>query len=219
MDIPVLKVEQRTEMGKGSARRTRAGGRVPAVCYGRAQQPLPLAIDPDALLDILHGPRGMNSLIRLDGADDRTVFVQEMQRHPVERSLLHVDFLSVDPDATIQRTVPIVLEGRPIGVKLGGLLQVVRRRLKVEARPTDLPDAIHVDVGQMDVGDVIHVADLEMPPGVEPQYDRNFTICAVVAPTVEEEKEPEAEEGAEAAGEEGEAPAPAAEAGAEGEAK
>lgn len=219
MDIPVLKVEQRTERGKGSARRTRVAGRVPAVCYGRAQEPLPLAIDPQALLDILHGPRGMNSLIRLDGADNRTVFVQEMQRHPVERAVLHVDFLSVDQDAKIQRTVPIVLEGQPVGVKLGGLLQVVRRGLMVEARPTHLPDAIHLDVGQMEVGDVFHVADLEMPAGVEPLYDHNFTVCAVVAPSVEEEKEAEVEEGAEALGEEGEAPAPAAEAGAEGEAK
>jgi len=200
-----LKVEPRTDNGKGAARRLRAKGLVPGVCYGQGKQPLPLTVDPEALTTILKGARGLNSLIRLDGAEDRTVFVQELQRHPVERDLLHVDFLWVDPEKRIERTVPVKLVGRPEGVKLGGLLQVARRRLLVDALPADLPESIEVDVSALMIGDVIHVADVEMPTGVEAIYDRNFTICAVIAPTVEEkEEEAEGEEGLEA-GAEGEA--------------
>ncbi len=206
MDIPVLKVEQRNEYGKGAARRMRAKGLVPGVCYGQGKEPLPVTVDPVELVEILKGARGLNSLIRLDGAEDRTVFVQELQRHPVERNLLHVDFLWVDPDKPIERTVPVDLVGRPAGVKLGGLLQVARHRLMVEALPADLPETIEIDVTSLEIGDVIHVEEVEMPAGVKAIYEKNFTICAVVAPTVEEEKEEEAEEGEEGleAGAEGE---------------
>jgi large subunit ribosomal protein L25 len=207
MDIPVLKVEQRQEMGKGPARRSRAKGMVPAVCYGQGQNPLKLAVDPIALTTILKSARGLNSLIRLDGAEDRTVFVQEIQRHPVERNLLHIDFLSVDTKKKIERTVPIELVGKAPGVKEGGLLQSARRRLLVEALPADLPEKVEVDVSQMNIGDVIHVNELQMPAGVKAVFERNFTICALVAPTVEEKPaEEELLEGAEAeAGAEGEA--------------
>lgn len=201
MDIPVLKVEQRQERGNGPARRTRGGGLIPAVCYGKGKDPMAISVDPLELTRILRGPRGLNSLIKLDGAEDRTVFVQEIQRHPVERDLLHVDFLWVDTDKKIQRGVPIELEGRPVGVKLGGLLQIARHKLMVEALPTDLPDAIRINVADMNIGDVVHVDELEMPEGVKALFDRNFTICAVVSPAVEEKPE-ETEEEAEGEGEE-----------------
>ncbi len=218
MEIPVLKVEQRQERGKGPARRMRDKGLIPAVCYGRGKESLALAVNPDELFNILRGERGLNSLIRLDGAENRTVFVQEMQRHPVDRDVLHVDFLWVDTGKKVQRTVPIELVGLPVGVKLGGgLLQVARRRLLVEALPDRLPESVKISVAEMEIGDVIHVAEIEMPEGVNALFDRNFTVCAVIAPAVEEEKEEakaaEEEAGAVAGAEakpEGEA-APAAE--------
>lgn len=221
MDIPVLKVEQRQDRGKGPARRMRFKGMIPAVCYGKGKEPLSLSVDPEALIDILKSARGLNSLIRLEGAEDRTVFVQEMQRHPVERNLLHVDFLWVDTNQAIERTVPIELVGRAPGIKAGGLLQAARRRLLVEALPAELPDKVQIDVSQMEIGDVVHVADVQMPAGVRVLYDHNFTICAVIAPVVEEkpaEAEAEGVEGAEGEKPEGEAAA-AAEKKTEGESK
>jgi large subunit ribosomal protein L25 len=209
MDIPVLKVEKRTDemLGKGPARRYRMRGLVPANCYGHQQQALSLVVDPLALKQILVGPRGLNTLIRLDGGEDRTVFVQEIQRDPVTRAVLHVDFLHVDPSLPIQREVPIQFEGKPVGVRLqGGLVQISRRSLLVEARPAELPEHIHLDINEMDIGDVVHVAELKTPPGVKAIYEHNFTIIAVLAPVVEEapkEAEGEAVEGAEAAGAEG----------------
>ncbi len=220
MDIPVLKVQQREKPGKCSARAVRKQGLIPAVCYGRGLEPLPLSLDPGELIEIIQGPRGLNSLIKLQGAEDRTVFVQELQKDPVERNLLHVDFIFVDTQKPIQRDVPVELVGRPEGVKLGGVLQVTQREILVESLPAELPDKVYINVEDLLVGQSIHVEEVEFPPGVKAIYDRNYNICAVVAPT--EEKEPEKEEvpEAEAALAEGEAPpegaAPAAKPGEEG---
>lgn len=204
MDIPVLKVEQRKKMGKGPASQLRNQGRIPAVCYGRDKKPLPLSLDPDELLKILRGPRGLNSLIVLKGAEDRTVFVQDFQKHPVERNLLHVDFIHVDPDLPLIRKVPIELTGKPEGVKLGGVLQFSRRSIRVESLPAQIPDKVEIDVSELLVGQSIHVEDIDLPTGVKAVYERNYSICAVVAPTEEKEEAPAEEEALEGAPAEGE---------------
>jgi large subunit ribosomal protein L25 len=209
MDIPVLKVESREVKGKGPSAKMRRQGRIPAVCYGKAKEPLSLTIDPTELIRILRGPRGMNSLIKLEGSsDDRTVFVQDLQKHPVERDLLHVDFIHVDPNKAIVRSVPVELAGKPEGVKLGGVLQVTMREIQVETLPATIPDQVTIDVSELLVGQSIHIEEIELPDGVKALFDRNYSICAVVAPTEEKEEEkPEEEEGEEgleaAEGEEG----------------
>ena len=192
MDIPVLKVQQREKPGKRTSKEVRYKGQIPAVCYGRGLKPLSISLDPADLLEIIRGPRGMNSLIKLEGAEDRTVFVQDMQKDPVERHLLHVDFVFVDTQKPIQRDVPVELVGKPEGVKLGGVLQVTQREILIESLPTELPDKVSINVEELLVGQSIHVEEVEFPPGVKALYDRNYNICAVVAPT--EEKDPETEE-------------------------
>jgi len=205
MDIPVLKVESRKAVGKQPTTKLRHAGRIPAVCYGRDKDPLALSVDPDELMNILRGPRGLNSLIKLDGsAKDRTVFVQEIQKHPVERNLLHVDFIHVDPEKPLVRSVPVELSGRPEGVKLGGVLQFTRRELAIETRPANIPEKIVLEVDELLVGQSIHIEDVELPEGVKAIYDRNYAICAIVAPTEEKEEEPPAEEAAEGVLAEGE---------------
>jgi large subunit ribosomal protein L25 len=206
MDIPVLKVESRTERGKGAARRLRLRGLIPAVCYGENKTSWTMAINPLELVSILHGPRGMNALIKLHGDEERTVFVQEFQRHPVERTILHVDFLAVDENKSIRRPVPIEYAGKSQGVKDGGVLQVVERELFVEAIPAKLPEKVTVDITPLLIGQSLHVQDIKLPEDTKAVFDRNFTICTVVAPS-EEKVEVPAEVAAE--GVEGEAAAPA----------
>lgn len=216
MDIPVLKVQPREKPGKSSSRDIRLQGQIPAVCYGRGLKPLPISLNPEDLLLIIRGPRGLNSLIKLQGAEDRTVFVQDLQKDPVERQLLHVDFIFVDTQKPIRRDVPVELVGKPEGVKLGGVLQVTQREILVESLPAELPDKVYINVESLLVGQSIHVEEVEFPKGVKAIYDRNYNICAVVAPT--EEKEPEKEEvPEEAALAEGEAPPEGAEAAKPGE--
>ncbi len=200
MDTPVLNVEARETTGKSQAAKLRQQGLIPAVCYGGGKQPLSMALEPASLLRILRGPRGLNSLIKLQGlSEERTVFVQEIQKHPVQRTWLHVDFLYVDPNLPIIRRVPVELQGRPEGVKLGGVLQIARRNIRIESLPANVPDKIAIDVSSLQIGDSIHVEELPLPEGVKAIYDQNFTICAVVAPTAEEEKPAAEGEEAEAA--------------------
>jgi len=207
MNIPVLKVEVRKERGKGPAAKLRHTGRIPAVCYGKAKEPMPIALDPVELTGILRGPLGLNSLIKLEGAEDRTVFVQEMQKHPVERDLLHVDFVDVDTNKAIRRDVPVEFMGKPEGVKLGGVLQVTQREILVECLPAQIPASVQIDVEELLIGQSIHVEEIKLPEGVKVIYDRNYSICAVVAPTEEKvEEEAVPEEGEEGVAAEGETP-------------
>jgi large subunit ribosomal protein L25 len=203
MDIPELKVEARKETGKGPMAILRRAGQIPAVCYGKGLEPLPVSLDPEALMQILRGPRGLNSLIRLDGAEGRTVFVQEIQRHPVSRDVLHVDFIHVDTEQTVRRHVPVEFVGKPEGVKLGGVLQITRREILVESLPALIPESITINVEPLLIGHSVHVEEIELPEGARAIFERNFSICAVVAPT-EEKVEEEVPAEAEA---EGEAPA------------
>jgi large subunit ribosomal protein L25 len=190
MDIPVLKVESRSERGKGAARRLRLRGLIPAVCYGEKKTSWSMAVNPLELVSILHGPRGMNVLIKLHGEEERTVFVQDFQRHPVERTLLHVDFLAIDENKSIRRPVPIEYAGKSQGVKDGGVLQVVERELLVEALPAKLPEKVSIDITPLLVGQSLHVQDIKLPEGTKAIFDRNVTICTVVAPSEEKVEVP-----------------------------
>ncbi len=202
MDIPMLKVEQRQELGKTSTTKLRHQGLIPAVCYGKAKKTLSLSVDPEELTSILMGPHGVNALIQLDGTEEeRTVFVQDIQKHPVSRLLVHVDFIHVDPNKPVIRKVPMVLVGRPEGVKLGGILQFTNREILLETLPSTVPTKIEIDVSELLIGESIHVEEVKLPEGVKALFDINFTVCAVVAPA-EEEVEEEAAEGEEVEGEE-----------------
>jgi large subunit ribosomal protein L25 len=205
MELPVLKTEARSETGKGPAHRLRARGLIPAVCYGSQQNPVPMAVSPKDLMDILHGPRGLNSLIRLQGAIERTVVVQDFQRDPVERHLLHVDFLQIDESKVIRREVPVEFTGKAEGVKAGGVLQIARRSVLVEALPAQIPVKIELDVSALVIGQSLHVDQVRLPEGVKAIFEKAYALCSVVAPS--EEKAPVAE----AAPAEGEAAAAATE--------
>jgi large subunit ribosomal protein L25 len=163
---------------------------------------------------------GENVLVELeiDGeGSSRTALVQEVQHSPVGGEIRHVDFHAVSMDQMIQAEVPLEPVGIPVGVKtFGGLLEQSLRVLAIECLPGDLPDRITVDVSQLNIGDSIHVRDIQFPSGVTPKVPPDLTALSVLAPVVEEEA-PVAEAEAAAAGpevitekkEEGEAaPAP-----------
>ncbi len=143
--------------------------------------------------------------------------MQEVQHSPVGGEIRHVDFHAVSMDQMIQAEVPLEPTGTPVGVKtFGGLLEQSLRMLAIECLPGDLPDRITVDVSQLNIGDSIHVRDIQFPSGVTPKVPPDLTAFSVLAPVVEEEA-PVAEAEAAAAGpevitekkEEGEAAAPA----------
>lgn len=206
-----LEIQAREGRGKGAARKLRATGKIPGICYGRDTQVVSIAFDPRALERLLAASEaGMNTLIDLRGAslDGRTVLVKELQRDPVSGRPVHADLYAVDLTRTVEVEVPVHLNGKAAGVEMGGILDHSLREVELECLPTAIPKELRVDVSALQIGDSIHVRDIVLPEGVVLLSDPNLSVVSVVAPAVVEEAAPaEAVEGAEAAPAEGEAAA------------
>jgi large subunit ribosomal protein L25 len=213
--VSTISVEVRDASGKGVARKLRAAGRIPAVLYGQGRAPVALALEPRGLERLLHS-EGHNALFDLDGAEPvkgRTVLVKALQRHPVRGELMHADLYEIDVSKTITVSVGIHLVGTPVGVSLdGGLVEHTLREVELDCLPGSIPDFLDLDVGELQLGETLHVSDLRLPDGVEMKTQTELAVVSVVAPRVEEEpiveELPEGEEGVVAAaeGEEGAAP-------------
>jgi large subunit ribosomal protein L25 len=188
-----LEVVRREGRGKNEANRLRASGRIPGVVYGtgskgKAPEGVAVAVDPKALLRILHSDSGANTLItlNLDGGQSR-VMVKEYQLDPITHHLLHADFYQLAMDKAITVTVPVLVKGEPKGVKLqGGLLDFVTRDIEVQCLPTDIPEHIDVDVTELMLHQSIRVRDLAVDPKWKPVTDGETMLVHVVMPKAEE---------------------------------
>jgi large subunit ribosomal protein L25 len=194
----VLQATVRDTIGKNEARRTRRSGKVPAVLYGGSDtsgrpQATPIAVDPKALLKILHSESGANTLIslKLDHGGDARVLVKEYQLDPVTHSLLHADFYRVAMDRLIQVTIPIVLKGEPRGVKQqGGILEFVRREVEIECLPADIPENIEIDVSELVLHQGIRLREVATNPRWTPITEADTMLVHVIAPKAEEAPAP-----------------------------
>jgi large subunit ribosomal protein L25 len=200
---PTLDVEERPERGTRAAKRLRREGYVPGVVYGgKDGDSTSFKVNWRALRQVLTG----SALIDLKVAGKtRPVIVKEQHQHPVRDELLHIDLLEVRLDEKIQTQVSVHLEGaeEAPGIKEGGVLEHVTHQLNIEALPTDIPEAIHVDVSGLEIAATMHLTEISPPEGVTFLDDPDETILAtVVVPT--EVEEPEIEEETELVGEEGE---------------
>jgi large subunit ribosomal protein L25 len=188
-----LTVQTRTQVGRNAIKKVRKEGLIPGVIYGVGQEPINLEVNRRQLSTVLAHSSSENILLELeivDGDNKRSslAMIQEVQHHPIQRQILHVDFHAVSATEKITAEVPIETIGEPIGVKTnGGLLEHNLRDLEVECLPGDLPDRIEVDVTNLDINQSIHVKDLKLPPGVEAVMDGDLTVVAVSAARVEEE--------------------------------
>ncbi|HEX4717538.1 MAG TPA: 50S ribosomal protein L25 [Thermoleophilaceae bacterium] len=209
---PTIDVTVREEFGSRVSRRLRKSGQVPGVVYGAPDGScIRFAADARELRRVLVGA---GALIDLKvGGEARPVIVKDTQQHPVRGELLHVDFLQVRLDEKIQTTVSLQAEGGEDapGVKEGGVLELPTHQLNIEALPTEIPEAITVDVSGLAMAETMHLAAVTPPSGVTFLDDLEETIIATIVIPSEEPAEPEVEEEAERVGEEA-----AADAGAEG---
>jgi large subunit ribosomal protein L25 len=196
-----LKAEPRLSVGRSAVRKLKARGAIPAIIYGGKDKPQPLQVSARDINAMMSHASGENVLVELEIAGEksnRTALVQEVQHAPVSGEIVHVDFHAISMDETIQAEVPLEATGIPNGVKtFGGLLEQSLRALTIECLPRDLPDRITVDVSQMNIGDSIHVRQIQLPSGVTSKVQLDLTAFSVLAPTVEEE--PVVAEAAEAA--------------------
>jgi large subunit ribosomal protein L25 len=189
-----LKSARRSEVGKGVARKLRTDGRIPAVYYGRGEEPIPLIVTLRELQEVIERAEGSNVIVDLkvegDAGADRKALIREIQRDPVAGSILHLDLQHISLTERIVVEVPIVLLGTPIGVKDGGgILEHLLREVEVECLPTDIPSKLEVEVSGLNIGDSLHVSDLKAERVViKTEADR--AIAAVVPPTILEEVKP-----------------------------
>jgi large subunit ribosomal protein L25 len=184
-----LVVQAREATGKGAARKLRAAGRIPAILYGRGRESVALALDPRTLEQALR-THGANALldVTVDGRPElgtTVAIVKDLQRHPVRGAILHADLYQVDLTRAITVDVPIHLVGRPRGLDFGGILEHTLREVGLECLPRSIPEAIEVDVSNLEVGDVVHVRDLPLPKDVTLVTDGDLGVVHVALPAAE----------------------------------
>jgi large subunit ribosomal protein L25 len=204
----ILEATKRETIGKNEARRTRAGGRVPAVLYGEdgakgskgskgsSGSAISISVEPKALLKILHSEAGANTLIslKLAGAGDTRVLIKEYQLDPITHQVLHADFHRIAMDRVLQITVPITVKGEAPGVKQqGGILEYVHRSIEVECLPADIPEHVEINIGELMLHQGVRVRDLPVNEKWKPVSDADMMIVHVIMPKAEEVAAPAAE--------------------------
>lgn len=194
MDLIKLNATQRTIRGKGAARKIRREKMIPAVVYGPKMTPLSVSLDTSEFDKIIRdqGTSGLFLNLKIQGDDPQTkvVMLKELQMDPFGIEYLHADFQQIDMDTQVTVSVPVEIVGTSIGVKDGGgMLQIIRRELEVICKPADTPDKIEIDVTALDIGDAVHVEDIDLGEAVQIPHEVNFTMLTVVPPDMGEEEE------------------------------
>lgn len=194
---------KRDQSGKGYARSLRRADKIPAVVYGHGYEPVSITVD-GILLNKMFKPGCEADAeyqlfdLKIEGAAARAgkkVMIREIQRHPLQQYIEHIDFFAVKMDEPVVAPVHIRLHGKPEGVKLGGILRHILREIEVKGLPADIPSHVELDIERMQVGDSIHVSDLQLPENVQLLTDPAAAVVNIMAPAAVKE------------GPEGEAPA------------
>ncbi|MDR1342430.1 MAG: 50S ribosomal protein L25/general stress protein Ctc [Prevotellaceae bacterium] len=171
-----LKGSSRVALGKDSTAKLRESGNIPCVIYGNGDNIL-FAVEEAALHPLVYTPSAYLVNIDLDGKKELAV-MRELQFHPVSDAILHVDFYRIDHSKPITIDVPVALQGSPEGVKLGGKLQQLTRKVKISALSQNLPDVLNIDISGLGLGKSVFVADLSFE-NITILTPKSAVICAV----------------------------------------
>ncbi len=186
-----LVAEQRNEQGSSASRRLRASGRIPAVVYGHGEQPIAISVDSRALRQAFATDAGENVLFDLKiGKEKHLAMARDLQRHPIRRTIAHVDFLVVNRDEVVSAEVPLVLVGEALNVtRAGGNVDQALFTLHVKAKPADIPAHLEIDISHLELGHAIRVSEIAVPAGVIFDVDPETTVATAIAPrgTIEAE--------------------------------
>lgn len=179
-----LTANLRDQRGNSPCRALRRAGLVPAVLYGNGKAPLALSFGRKEFEDLLKESAGDQFIVNLnieDGSStQRPAIVKELQKHPLSRAFLHVDFYEIDLAKKIEIKVPVTVFGKCKGVELGGMMNITRRELLVSCLPANVPSAIEIDVTDLGLGEGIRLLEVKLPEGVEfVDVSRNFTVVTV----------------------------------------
>lgn len=186
-EIPDLVAEVRTGTGKGAARQARREGYVPGIVYGGGQDPVAINVNYYALLKKLKAGRFLSTLfnLKVEGQDDVRVICRGVQRDVVKDLPTHLDLMRLKRTSRINLFIHVTFENheKAPGLKKGGTLTIVRPEVELEVTAGDIPDHLTVDLTGREIGDVIHINDIELPKGATPTIKRNFVIANLAAPS------------------------------------
>jgi len=192
MERATLNVEKRDKAGEGIARTLRRQGMIPAVIY-RGGGSLPISISKKAMAEFIASNVGEHTVVNLKFSDggSKLAILKEYQADPLDGDILHTDFFEISLTEKVHVNVRIVTHGEPIGVKRdGGILQHVLREIEIKCLPDKIPGHLEIDISKLEIGQSIHVKDIQVGEGIEVITTPDEIIVNVVAPAVE--KEPEA---------------------------
>jgi large subunit ribosomal protein L25 len=184
-EILTLSAELRDRAGKGAARATRRAGRVPGIVYGGGGEPVAISLEPQELSRALTRRGFFATLVdlKLDGSVERTL-PREVQHHPVTDKPLHVDFMRVAATSRVTVTVPVVFinQEQSIGLRRGGILNIVRHGIELNCPVDGIPDHLTVSLDGLDIGNSVHISAVAIPEGCRPTITgRDFTIASIAA--------------------------------------
>ncbi len=200
--IAALPAALRDQSGKGISRSLRREGKIPGVIYGKGQEAIRIALPlKEVAMEYAKG-RFKNRLVELKFAD-KTIqaLPKDLQFNPVTDMIEHVDFIKVEKGTALRVQVPIKITGqeRAVGLKRGGVMNVVRHEIEFFCAPDAIPSHIEINIQAIDIGHSVHVKDIELPKGVTPVIKRNFTIITIAGRGKAEEEAPVAAAAAPAA--------------------
>lgn len=184
------------ETGKKAAKQVRSENKIPSVLYGSAIESVPLEIEYSDFYHYYKESLGHQSFIFLQiGKKEHRCLVRDMQIDPITREIVHVDFQVVTAGQKLDLEVPVVTLGDAPGIKEGGILEAGIRDLQIRCLPKDLLDVIEIDVSELQIGDSVHIEDIqEKYPDVEFLQPSNTTLISVLIPKMEVEEPEEGEE-------------------------
>ena len=186
METIEIKADARTQVGKGPARAARRAGLVPAVIYGNKQPPVTISLNANEWRQLMHKPGIYRKLMNISVNDEKHfVLPKDIQQHPVSEEAEHIDFLRVTANASVAVgiIVEFINEEQCNGLKLGGVLNIVRSQVELNCPATSIPEKLIVDLNGLNVGDTIHISSIKLPEGCTPTItDRDFTVATIAAP-------------------------------------
>ncbi len=194
----ILHAQRRDQTGKQYAKKARRSGEIPGVLYGPGEEPVVLSVEVNELKKVLH-TAGETTVISLllagNGKKQKKekVIIRKVQLHPVTQEYLNVDLQHVSMKTKVTVEIPIVIEGTAKGTKAGGILEHVLHALKIECLPSDIPEHIQVDVSELDIGNSVHVEDLEIGKA-RVLTDSTSSVVTILPPVVIKEPVEEVEE-------------------------
>lgn len=198
-----IALESRSGTGKSYNRKLRAKGRVPGVVYGSGKEPVSVSFDPKVLeAKLSQSHAGINTLFDLEGdasVANRVAMVKDLQREPVRGAVLHADFYEIDLTERLHVSVPVHLSGSAPGLIEGGVIEHALRELELACLPNAIPDEVIADVSELELGQSLHVADIQLPEGVELVSNPELSVVSVLLPKAITEDVVEPAEGEEVA--------------------